>query len=150
VRIVSRDPARRKEIEGAGAELVIGDPDRIGTLRDALASVTVACWLLATASGQADALVALHTDRLDAFVTRTIDSTVRGLVYEAGPGTGSEHDITTRPLYRSVALAHAGAEIVTRLAELNAIPLAVIRSDPRARPRWVSEAHGAVQGLLGG
>jgi hypothetical protein len=46
VRAVTRSPARRAEIEAAGCECWIGDPDRIGSLRYALDNVTVLLWLL--------------------------------------------------------------------------------------------------------
>ena len=51
VRAVTRSPKRRAEIEGAGCECWIGDPDRIGSLRYALDNVTVLLWLLGTATG---------------------------------------------------------------------------------------------------
>ena len=51
VRAVTRSPARRAEIEAAGCECWIGDPDRIGSLRYALDNVTVLLWLLGTATG---------------------------------------------------------------------------------------------------
>ena len=51
VRAVTRSQARRAEIEAAGCECWIGDPDRIGSLRYALDNVTVLLWLLGTATG---------------------------------------------------------------------------------------------------
>ncbi len=44
VRAVTRDEGRRAEIEAAGAECWIGDPDVIGTLRYALDNVTIVVW----------------------------------------------------------------------------------------------------------
>ena len=35
-------------IRAAGAEPYVGDPDRIGTLMDALSGVTIVCWLMGT------------------------------------------------------------------------------------------------------
>ena len=52
VRGTTRDPARSAEIAAAGAEPYVGDPDRIGTLMDALAGVTILCWLMGSASGE--------------------------------------------------------------------------------------------------
>ena len=46
VRAVTRSEARRAEIEAAGAECWIGDPDVVGTLRYALESVTIVVWAL--------------------------------------------------------------------------------------------------------
>ena len=51
VRGTTRDPARAAAIAAAGAEPYVGDPDRIGTRLDALAGVTVLCWLMGTAEG---------------------------------------------------------------------------------------------------
>jgi len=62
VRAVTRAPARRAEIEAAGCECWIGDPDRIGSLRYALDNVTVLLWLLGTATGSN--VEALHLSRL--------------------------------------------------------------------------------------
>ena len=50
VRAVTRREAGRREIEAAGCECWIGDPDVIGTLRYALDNVTLLLWLLGTAS----------------------------------------------------------------------------------------------------
>src|ERR1700745_3461637 len=81
VRAVTRDPARRGEIEAAGCECWIGDPDRIGSLRYALDNVTVLLWLLGTATGPN--VEALHGSRLRMMLEKTTDTTVRGVLYEA-------------------------------------------------------------------
>ena len=52
VRGTTRDPARADAIAAAGAEPYVGDPDRIATLMDALAGVTILCWLMGTATGR--------------------------------------------------------------------------------------------------
>jgi hypothetical protein len=83
VRAVTPDEARRAEIEAAGAECWIGDPDVIGTLRYALENATLLLWLLGD-----DERPELHADRLSMMLERTIDTTVRGIVYEAGPDAG--------------------------------------------------------------
>ncbi len=83
VRAVTPDEARRAEIEAAGAECWIGDPDVVGTLRYALENATLLLWLLGD-----DDRPELHTDRLSMMLERTIDTTVRGIVYEAGPDDG--------------------------------------------------------------
>ena len=84
VRIVTRRPEARAAIGGAGAGCFAGDPDVVGTLRYALEGVTILLWLLGTASGPADKLAALHGSRLRMMLSRTTDTTVRGVVYE-GP-----------------------------------------------------------------
>src|SRR5262249_24361488 len=59
VRGTTRDPANAAAIAAAGAEPYIGDPDRIGTLMDALHGVTILCWLMGTL-----AVPELHAGRL--------------------------------------------------------------------------------------
>ena len=83
VRAVTSDPADRVAIEAAGAEAWMGDPDVIGTLRYALENVTVLLWLLAD-----DDRPEIHGSRLAMMLEKTIDTTVRGVVYEAGPDEG--------------------------------------------------------------
>jgi nucleoside-diphosphate-sugar epimerase len=90
VRAVTRRPERRAELEEAGAQCWLGDPDRIGTLRYALDNVTILCWLLGAATGDPGAVRALHGSRLEMMLLRTVDTTVRGVVYEAaGPRRGA-------------------------------------------------------------
>ena len=83
MRAVTRSEANRAVVEAAGAECWIGDPDVIGTLRYALEGVTVLLWLLGTADGDE-----LHGSRLAMMLEKTIDTTARGVVYEAGPARG--------------------------------------------------------------
>src|SRR5277367_6663181 len=60
VRITTRTEAGRAAIEGAGAECWIGTPGRLATLRGALDSVTIACWMLCSASGPEEEVRPLH------------------------------------------------------------------------------------------
>ena len=83
VRAVTRSEERRPDVGAAGAECWIGTPDRIGTLRYALEGVTVLLWLLGTAER-----AELHGSRLAMMLEKTIDTTARGVVYEAGPAEG--------------------------------------------------------------
>jgi hypothetical protein len=82
VRAVTRGPSRAA-IEAAGAEAWEGDPDVIGTLRYALDNVTLVLWLLGHV-----ATPELHGSRLAMMLEKTIDTTARGFVYEAGPEEG--------------------------------------------------------------
>ena len=84
VRAVTRSEANRERIEEAGGECWIGDPDVIGTLRYALENVTVLLWLLGTVDEPE-----LHGSRLEMMLEKTIDTTARGVVYEAGPPEGA-------------------------------------------------------------
>ena len=77
--------AHADAIAEAGGEPWIGDPDVVGTLRYALDNVTLVLWLL----GHVDQ-PELHGSRLEMLLERTIDTTVRGLVYEPGPPEGVE------------------------------------------------------------
>lgn len=133
-RIVTRDESRRSEIEGAGAECWIGDPDRLGTLRGALEGVTIACWLLGSAAGTEEELSALHGPRLRSFIGQAIDTTIRGFVYEAAG--------TVPP-----ALLGEGERLAVATCQRNEIPLRVLRADPTAAG-WQQEARYAVGNLL--
>jgi len=77
VRGTTRSPARADAIAAAGAEPYVGDPDRIGTLMEALVGVTVVCWLLGRV-GDPD----LHGGRLRMLFEKLVDTPVRGVVYE--------------------------------------------------------------------
>ena len=74
---------RISEIEEAGAEAIVADPDVIGTLARSFEHVSVACVLLGSAVGPPEQLVALHGTRLEMLLTRMVDTTVRAVVYEA-------------------------------------------------------------------
>lgn len=120
LRMTTRDPARRAEIEAVGAECVIADPDVIGTLRYALDNVTVLLWLLGTVEAEP-----LHGSRWRMMLERSIDSTVRGVIYERG--------------------TDAGEALTREMAEYNGIPYGII--DAGAEP-WVAHARRAVENLL--
>jgi uncharacterized protein YbjT (DUF2867 family) len=81
VRGTTRDPANAAAIAAAGAEPYIGDPDRIATLMEALAGVTILVWLL---GGVPDP--DLHGGRLRMMFEKLVDTPVRGVVYEGTPG----------------------------------------------------------------
>jgi hypothetical protein len=134
VRITTREETGRGAIEATGAECWIGTPDRLATMHTVLDSVTLMCWLLGTATGDEDELTALHGTRLDFFLRRAIDTTVRGLIYEAG---GSP-----------AGLLREGALRTRALAERNAIPVAVLDADPADAERWPAQARAAISSLL--
>jgi hypothetical protein len=135
-RVVSRDPERRAAIESVGAEYLAGDPDRIGTLRYACENVTVLVWALATATGDdAEKIEALHGSRLQMMLERTIDTTVRGFVYE-GRGTLDDATLAT------------GKAIVEKMCRKNEIPFAILEADPADPAAWAEAADAAIAGLL--
>jgi len=137
VRVTTRTEAGRAEIEAAGAECWLGTPDRLATLGGALEAVTIVCWLLGTATGTPEQLRALHGSRLQSFLEMAIDTTVRGLVYEScGPSS-------------SRAALLAGERIVRDVAGRNAIPVALLTSDPGDTSAWLAQARASVDSLLG-
>ena len=137
VRGTTRDPDRGTEIEAAGAEPFVGDPNIVGTLAPALAHVGVACILLGSATGTEEQLTALHGTRLDMLLERMLDTTVRGVVYQAA---GSVDPAT---------LSH-GAERVRYACERSLIPYELLTADPATDQGWVSQAVEAVgRALLG-
>jgi hypothetical protein len=135
VRVVTRSESRRAEIEDAGGECWIGDPDRIGTLRYALENVTLLLWLLGTAAGPPERVAALHGSRLNMMLERTTDTTVRGVVYETG-GTLPEEVVAS------------GISEIEHANRTNEIPYALLRADPADRVAWLAAAHAAIDGLL--
>jgi len=128
-------PARAGEIEAAGAEAWVGDPDRIATISYALDGVTILCWLMGSARGTDEQLAALHGSRLKMLLERTIDTTVRGLVYEA---QGSV----------SGALLEQGAETVRAACDYSEIPHALLRANPSEHAVWLAAARSSVDELL--
>jgi hypothetical protein len=136
VRITTRTEAGRPAIEAVGAECWIGTPDRVASLRYALENVTVAAWLLGCASGTREELADLHGSRLAFFCSQTIDTTVRGLLYEAAGCVDAD-------------LLQLGSDLIATTAAYNEIPLRVIRADPADETRWRAQATTAVASLLG-
>ncbi|MCW2985250.1 MAG: hypothetical protein JWR63_2820 [Conexibacter sp.] len=122
VRFVTRHEAFRPEIEAAGGECYIGDPDRIGSLRYGLDNVTVLLWLMGRAPAGD-----LHGSRLTMMMERTIDTTVRGMVYEGTP---------------------EGAAVVARMAEYNEIPHAILDVSRDDESAWVEAVLARIDGVL--
>jgi uncharacterized protein YbjT (DUF2867 family) len=140
VRVTTRTEAGRAAIEATGAECWTGTPERLGTLRAALESVTIVCWLLGTAAGSGDEVRALHGSRLEFFLGQAIDTTVRGFVYEAA-GVAGGGAVPAEDL--------AGGElIVRRVAERNEIPIGFLRADPGDADAWLAGAHAEIEALL--
>ncbi len=174
VRATTRGEAGRAAIEATGAECWIGTPDRLATLRGALENVTVACWMLACARGSDEQIAPLHCSRLEFFLSQAIDTTARGLIYDAWavPGGAGGVDASAVDAGRpTVEMLAGGARIFRSLTELNAIP-AVVLGGEGERPggaegrgagaqgvalgrgsddaAWIAAADDAVATLLGG
>lgn len=136
VRGTTRDPAKLEGIEAAGAEPAVADPDRLSTLLGHLGGVSVMCWLMGTAVGEAEAVAALHGPRLESMASKLIDSGVRGLVYEAAGSVAGN-------------LLAEGAEIVSRVGEANRMPVAIVQQDPTDLEAWVGALRDGVDQVLG-
>jgi hypothetical protein len=136
VRAVTRAESRRAAIEAAGAECWVGDPDVVGTLRYALENVTILLWALGTATGPAGAVEALHGTRLEMMLSKSIDTTVRGIVYEAAGTVAAD-------------VLAAGAGEVRRACELNEIPYEILSAAPADAAGWAAAARAAIDRLLG-
>lgn len=137
VRITTRTEAGRAAIEATGAECFVGTPDRIASLRYALEGVTVLCWLLGSASGAAEAVAALHGPRLESVLSQIVDTTVRGVVYEAA-GTVA------------AATLAEGARLVAVKAATNRVPERRLDVDPADGEAWLAGARAAIDSLLAG
>jgi hypothetical protein len=121
VRAVTRDESRRTQLEDAGCECWIGDPDRVGTLRYALDNATALLWLLGTVD-----VAELHGSRLEMMLERTVDTTVRGVLYEG----------------------RRGEAIVQAAHDRHGIPIAFLDADPGEVDSWVAEARARIAALL--
>ena len=136
VRGTTRDPARAPAIAAAGAEPYVGDPDRIATLMAGLTGTTIVCWLLGTATGELQAVAALHGPRLRMLCEKVVDTPVRGLVYEAAGTVGAD-------------LLAEGRDVVRAAHDTWRIPLELLVADPSEYDRWLAQATAAVDRLLG-
>jgi uncharacterized protein YbjT (DUF2867 family) len=134
VRGTSRDPDRMGEIQAAGAEAVLADPDRIASLFGAFDGVAVVCILLGSAAGPPEAVRALHTTRLEMLLFKLIDTSVRGVVYEAAGSLPAE-------------LLEAGAGAVRTACERSRIPYALL--DGAAGTAWPAAGISGIDRVLG-
>ena len=135
VRGTTRDPRRFADIEAAGAEPYLGDPDRIMTLMEALTATTIVAWLMGSATGPDEQLRELHGGRLRMLCEKVVDTPVRGLLYEAAG---------------SVPFAYREeGELIVRGARATwNIPLEVLETDPDDHEAWTRDAREAVTRLL--
>jgi uncharacterized protein YbjT (DUF2867 family) len=135
VRGTTRDAGRTAELQAAGIEPWVGDPDRIGTLFAAFDQITVACVLLGSATGDAERIAALHSTRLEMLLSKLLDTTARGIVYEARGSIPTD------------VLEH-GADLVRSACGHSRIAHSLIDADPGEPDRWVDAAVGAIGAVL--
>jgi uncharacterized protein YbjT (DUF2867 family) len=135
VRGTTRHPSELAGLEAAGVEPFIADPDRVGTLVAALQQVSVACVLLGAAAGDPDRVAALHGPRLETLLEKMIDTTVRGVVYEAAGSVSP--DVLAR-----------GADLVASACERSRIPYALIDADHADHRAWLTAARAAIERVM--
>jgi nucleoside-diphosphate-sugar epimerase len=123
VRGTTRSAETLAELDAAGVEGVVADPDRLGTIMAQLAGVAAVCWLMGSAGGD------VNGPRLETFVERLVDTPVRGIVYEAAGGA-------------------AGAQVVAAAEERWRMPSEIVDVDPADHEAWLSAMHAAVKRLL--
>ncbi len=116
MRGTSRDEQGLAAIEAAGIEAALADPDRPDTLLELVADVTVVHWLLGSATGEPEAVAAIHGPRLERFLEHLVETPVRRFVYEA---SGSVDP----------AILERGAALVRSASERWRIPVEIV-DDP--------------------
>jgi uncharacterized protein YbjT (DUF2867 family) len=134
VRGTSRAESGLEAIEAAGIEGALADPDRPGTVLDLCGDVSTVVWLLGSASGEPDALAAIHGPRLERLVEKLVDSPVRGFAYEAAG--------TVQP-----ELLDQGRGIVERAQRRWRIPAAFLTEADHSAG-WAVRSAATVAGLL--
>jgi hypothetical protein len=133
VRGTSRAREHLAEIEAAGAEPVLADPDRLGTIMPHLHGVSLVCWLMGSAEG--GTAEGLHGPRLRTLLERLVDTPVRGVVYEAAGSLAPE-------------LLAGGAAAVREASARWSIPAEVVEAEPGDRDGWLAAMTVAVERLL--
>jgi uncharacterized protein YbjT (DUF2867 family) len=130
VRGTSRRGEGLEAIEAAGIEPALADPDRPGTLLDLVGDVAVLVYLLGSATGEPDAVAAIHGPRLERLLEHLVDTPVRGIVYEASGSVDA-------------GVLVAGAELVSVAGRTWRIPVETFsgeQNDPSARSEQMAQA----------
>ena len=133
VRGTTRRPSRVPDIEAAGVEAAVADPDRLGTIVAQLAGVSVVCWLMGTVD--ADSAADLHGPRLRTLLERLVDTPVRGVVYEAAGSVDPDR-------------LSAGAAAVRQAGATWRMPAEVVEVAPSDPEAWLAAMKAAVGRLL--
>ena len=113
VRGTSRREEGLGEIEAAGIEPALADPDRPGTILELVGDVAVLVLLLGRCSGSEEEVAAIHGPRLERLLEHLVETPVRGIVYE-----GTEE----------------GAEVVRQAARTWRIPASTNTAKPSLSP----------------
>ena len=136
VRGTSRTAKGLQAITAAGIEEAQADPDRAGTVLELCGDVAVVVWLLGSASGEPEAISAVHGPRLERLLEKLVDSPVRGFAYEAVGTVQAE------------TLAE-GARITERAGERWRIPMTLL-TEEREEPGWAARTAAAIERLVAG
>jgi hypothetical protein len=91
---------------------------------------------MGSATGDPDRVAALHGTRLQMLLERSIDTTVRGVLYEAA-GTVAPDRLA------------GGAAAVARACAYSEIPYRLLDTEPADAAAWVAAARDQVGELLG-
>jgi uncharacterized protein YbjT (DUF2867 family) len=135
VRGTSRKPETVAEMEAAGIEGIVADPDRIATVVEAIEGVTVIFWLMGSATGDPEQIAALHGGRLERLLEEIVDTPVRGVVYELSGGIDPAQALTAFELLRAAG-------------ERWHMPFEVVDVDPLEFELWLEGMLAAAAGLL--
>jgi hypothetical protein len=135
VRGTTRRPTEVPTLEAAGIEPFVADPDRVGTIVPSLQQVSIACVLLGSAAGDPERVAALHGPRLDMLLEKVLDTTVRGVVYEAAGSVAPQ-------------ILGRGAELVGAACGRSRIPYALIDVAPANHRAWVTAALAAIDRVM--
>jgi uncharacterized protein YbjT (DUF2867 family) len=134
-----RGTSRREEglaaIDAVGIEPALADPDRPGTVLELVGDVAVLVYLLGSATGEREAVAAIHGPRLERLLEHLVDTPVRGVLYEARGSVEPD-------------LLAGGAELVGSAASTWRIPVEIFddeRNDPVA---WSAEMAKAALLML--
>lgn len=115
----------------------MADPYRLATMLRPIDGVSVVCWLMGSAAGEAEAVAALHGTRLRSMLETLVDTHARGFVYEAA-GTAPPD------------LLVAGAAIAREAAGTFSMPVEIVETEPDDIVAWRAAALGAVLRTLAG
>jgi uncharacterized protein YbjT (DUF2867 family) len=125
-----RGTSRRQDglaaIEAAGIEAALADPGSPATVLELVEDVSVLHWLLGSATGEAEAVAAIHGDRLERVLERLVDTPVRGFAYEAAGSVDA-------------AWLERGAAAVRSASRTWRIPVEVVVADPADPNAWTEE-----------
>jgi uncharacterized protein YbjT (DUF2867 family) len=137
VRGTSRREEGLMQIEAAGIEPALADPERPGTVLDLVVDVTVVHWLLGSAAGEPDAVEEIHGPRLERVLERLVETGVRGFVYEAAGSVEPSH-------------LEQGEAVVRTAADTWRIPAEAVGTDPSDPAEWAEEMVAATMRLTSG